>query len=111
MTDQPSGRERESAQTREDLREHLNAAPPRDNRKAYDHWFDRAEELFAYLRPLKSTRTRGDARRSLLTEVRKDIRTLVAKIPPLQDDKQAEDEWLKTLRLLLTRYDLVKEPK
>ncbi len=50
----------------------------------------------------KATRTRGDAR---------DIRKLAAHIPPLQDDKQAEDEWLKTLRLLLTRYDLVKEPK
>ena len=55
--------------------------------------------------PMKATRTRGDARQSLLTQVRKDIRTLVAKIPPLEDDKQAEDELLNTLRLLLARYD------
>ncbi len=62
--------------------------------------------------PMKATRTRGDARQSLLTQVRKDIRTLVAKIPPLEDDKQAEDELLNTLRLLLARYnELVKKPE
>ncbi len=59
---------------------------------------------------MKATRTRGDARQSLLTQVRKDIRELAAK--PLPDDEQAEHEWVRTMRVFLTRYDdLVKEPK
>ena len=53
----------------------------------------------------KATSTGVVARQSLLTQVRKDIRELAAHIPPLPDNEQAEDEWVKTLRLLLARYD------
>ena len=59
--------------------------------------------------PMKATRTRGDARQSLLTQVRKDIRELAAK--PLPDDEQAEDEWVRTMRVLLTRYDDLTKPE
>ncbi len=55
--------------------------------------------------PRKSTGTRGVARRSEAAQVRKDIRELAANIPPLPDNEKAEDEWVKTLRLLLARYD------
>ncbi len=53
----------------------------------------------------KATSTRGVARRSQLAQVREGIRELAANIPPLPDNEQAEDEWVKTLRLLLARYD------
>ena len=53
----------------------------------------------------KATSTRVVARRSEAAQVRRDIRKLAANIPPLEDDKQAEDEFLNTLRLLLARYD------
>ena len=57
------------------------------------------------------TRTRGDARQSLLTQVRKDIRKLAANIPPLSDNEQAEDEWVRTMRVLLSRYDELTKPE
>ncbi len=53
----------------------------------------------------KATSTRGVARRSQLAQVREGIRELAANIPPLPDNEKAEDEWVKTLRLLLARYD------
>ena len=59
--------------------------------------------------PMKATRTRGDARQSLLTQVRKDIRELAAK--PLPDNEQAEDEWVRTMRVLLSRYDELTKPE
>ncbi len=61
--------------------------------------------------PIKATGTRGVARRTLLTQVRKDIRKLAADIPPLPDNEQAEDEWVRTMRVLLSRYDELTKPE
>ncbi len=55
--------------------------------------------------PIKATAPRDVARRSELAQVREDIRKLAKNITPLSDNDHMDDEWPKTLRLLLARYD------
>ena len=62
--------------------------------------------------PMKWTAPRDVARRSELAQVREDIRKLAKNITPLSDNDDMDDEWPKTLRLLLERYNaLVKKPE